>query len=163
MSYSQQNRRPGDANPPVRKPDIPKSVTQAIISGSDDDSVKQLVQKADDIGAWLKEKNFSTSQIRNIFGNVREIEQRAKTLQHTQSSDTTLLPPQSHRELLLLKPKLAYQYGKETKTDAKEAMLLLKDVLSDAIDTVGRDRQRFSHFVDFFEAILAYHRFHGGK
>jgi CRISPR-associated protein Csm2 len=36
-------------------------------------------------------------------------------------------------------------------------------VLSDAIDLVGRDRERFGHFVEFFEAILAYHRFYGGK
>ena len=42
-------------------------------------------------------------------------------------------------------------------------MLRLKQVLTQAIDLVGRDRARFTRFVEFFEAIMAYHKAAGGR
>ena len=72
----------------------------------------------------------------------------------------------TYRELLLIKPKLAYQYGRATNSGGdrkKDGMELLKETLSLAIDQVERDRDRFKRFVEFFEAILAYHRCRGGK
>jgi CRISPR/Cas system CSM-associated protein Csm2 small subunit len=39
----------------------------------------------------------------------------------------------------------------------------LKDVLTWAIDEVGADETKFARFVDFFEAILAYHQAAGGR
>jgi CRISPR-associated protein Csm2 len=58
-----------------------------------------------------------------------------------------------YRELLLLKPKLAYQARR-----AGRGMANLQQVLDPAIGLVGNDRERFQNFVDFFEAIVAYHR-----
>ena len=61
------------------------------------------------------------------------------------------------RELLLLKPKLAYQAAREEKVKP------LADVLEVAIDQVDGRRERFQRFVELFEAILAYHTTYGGK
>lgn len=135
-----------------------------------------LVDTAQHVGDWLKKMDFSTSQIRNVFGVVREIEQRIESLDSQDRSEVDSqqqtegqpqpLPNAAYRDLMLLKPKLAYQYGRagsEGKKNAKDAMGLLQRLLSDSIDLVGRDRDRFTHFVEFFEAILAYHRYYGGK
>jgi CRISPR-associated protein Csm2 len=39
----------------------------------------------------------------------------------------------------------------------------LTGILSEAIALVGSDVRRFRNFMDFFEAILAYHRRYGGR
>ena len=100
------------------------------------------------------------SQIRNIFGTVRMIEQEVKTLE-----DDKPLPIRVQRDLQMLRPKLAYQYGRVQGRDddrKKAAMGALTSILSQAIALVGSDVRRFRNFMDFFEAILAYHRRYGG-
>ena len=42
-------------------------------------------------------------------------------------------------------------------------MKVMSELLSSAIDLVGQDRNRFQNFVDFFEAILAYHTAAGAR
>jgi len=98
---------------------------------------------------------LATSQIRSIFGKVRELEMHVRSL----PSDVTELPEHIHRELQLLRPKLAYQAARAQGKGVK----WLQETLEPAIQLVQRDRQRFRHFVDFFEAILAYHKAYGGQ
>ena len=102
-----------------------------------------LVKEAEQRGQQLA-RNLTTSQIRNIYGAVKKMQMKGGEL------DT--------HKLLMLKPKLAYaakRHGGGVDT--------LKDVLTQAIDLVGKDKEKFSRFVDFFEAILAYHKFYGGN
>ncbi len=117
---------------------------RAIITG---DEPKLLVERAREIGRELS-GSLTKRQIRNIFGAVKEIqmfwqgeEQRAA----------------AYRQLLMLKPRLQYQAGRE------RAVKPLADVLDRAIDYVEDDRERFLRFADFFEAILSYHTAYGGK
>ncbi|NTV62661.1 MAG: type III-A CRISPR-associated protein Csm2 [Oscillochloris sp.] len=137
---------------------------RTIIIGTDTQATEKLIIEAERIGQRLAEMKFATSQIRNIFGIVRTIEQlvdRKELEANPNESPQATLHETAYRDLQLLKPKLAYQYGRATNTPRerkKDAMELLKDTLSLAIDCVGRDRARFTHFVEFFEAILAYHR-----
>ena len=102
-----------------------------------------LVKEAEQQGQQLA-RNLTTSQIRNIYGAVKKMQMKGGEL------DT--------HKLLMLKPKLAYaakRHGGGVDT--------LKDVLTQAIDLVGNDSKKFNRFVDFFEAILAYHRAYGGN
>jgi CRISPR-associated protein Csm2 len=98
-------------------------------------------------------KGHAKSQIRGIFGTVRQIKAGWKDT----DSKANL------RRILLLKPRLAYQAARESKVRP------LSKVLTDAIEVVakGKDaaeqKQRFGYFVDLFEAILAYHTAAGGK
>ena len=54
---------------------------------------------------------------------------------------------------------MVYQAARERGGGVKE----LTNVLTPAIDLVGENRNRFQNFVDFFEAILAYHTAAGGR
>jgi CRISPR-associated protein Csm2 len=102
-----------------------------------------LVKEAEQRGQQLA-RNLTTSQIRNIYSAVKKMQMKGGEL------DT--------HKLLMLKPKLAYaakRHGGGVDT--------LKDVLTQAIDLVGNDSKKFNRFVDFFEAILAYHRAYGGN
>jgi len=130
-----------------------RDTLHAIIVEGD---AQTTVQEAEALGKDLARK-LSTNQIRNIFGTVRRIEmnwpERPKDEAERQSA------AQARRELLLLKPKMAYQAKRERGRGVQQ----LTDILSDAIDLVGEDRARFQNFVDFFEATLAYHKAHGGN
>jgi CRISPR-associated protein Csm2 len=101
-----------------------------------------LVTAAEDLGNRLENRQLKTAQIRKVYGAVKKIQMSDKF----------------HRnDLIMLKPKLAYAAARN------DAVMDLKDALTQAIDRVGDDPQRFKNFVDFFEATLAYHRAAGGK
>ncbi len=116
-----------------------------------------LVTEAEELGKQLFQQRLSTNQIRNIFGTVRRIEMNWPERPQDEAERQRITKAQ--RELLLLKPKMAYQAKRERGRGVKD----LTDVLTQAIDLVEGDRSRFQHFVDFFEATLAYHKAHGGN
>ena len=132
-----------------------KTNLKAIIVEGD---AERTVQVAEKLGQDLAKKHkLSTSQIRNIFGTVRRIEMTWP--EQPEGDEEKQQAAQAQRELLLLKPKMAYQ----AKRERGRGVQTLVQVLSEAIDLVESDRQRFQHFVDFFEAVLAYHKAHGGN
>lgn len=100
-----------------------------------------LVAAAEDLGNKLENRGLKTAQIRKVYGAVKKI----------QMSDEF-----RRNDLVMLKPKLAYAAARDN------AVTDLKDALTQAIDKVGDDQQRFKNFVDFFEATLAYHKAAGG-
>jgi len=110
-----------------------------------------LIERAKQIGKALKDARLSTAQIRGIFGTVRRIEMR-----WTEEASKEIRE-QAMRQLLLLQPKLEYQAKRQKQVEG------LKNVLIPAIQQVQGDRERFGRFVEFFEAILAYHVAAGGK
>ena len=125
-------------------PHPPQEDLRAIIQQGD---ARLMVLWAERIGEVLA-RQMTTSQIRNIFGTARQIEM-------TWSSE----PRAAVRQLVLLKPRLAYQASRER----GKGVGVLRNILTPAIDLVGDSQERFRHFVDFFEAILAYHTAFGGR
>ncbi len=111
------------------------------------DQPKLLVDQAEQIGRALS-GTLTKSQIRNIFGTVRQIQ-----MNWTGEAQKAA----SYRQLLMLKPKINYQAARTREVEP------LADVLDKAIDYVEDNQVRFGRFVDFFEAILAYHTAEGGK
>ena len=136
---------------------IPEQDLRIIIQGNDIESAAKTVEWAEKLGGDLAYKKLTTSQIRTIFGQVRQIEMNWP-LNDVASPRATA----ARRDLLLLKPKLAYQAKREAER-GKRALDDLVQNLTPAIDLVGDSRENFQRFVDFFEAILAYHKAAGGK
>ncbi len=124
-----------------------QQVLRSIIQEGD---ANLLVNVAEDIGKGLA-RQLTTSQIRNVFGTVRQIEMSWSPQADEEEQK------EASRQLLLLKPKLAYQARRER----GKGMEQLAQVLVPAIDLVGTERKNFLRFVEFFEAILAYHTAHG--
>jgi len=111
------------------------------------DGTKMLVEYADQLGNNLA-RQLTTSQIRAIFGEVRRIE-----------GDWKIEPKRAYKNLILLKPKMAYRAKKERGKGVGD----LVAVLDPAIDYVDGKEENFTRFVEFFEAILAYHKAYGGN
>lgn len=128
---------------------------QTIIT--DPEGAQTLVQYADQLGKQLKDNGLTTSQIRALFGEVRQIQ-----AQWEMGGEQQAL---ARRRLTLLKPKMAYRARKER----GRAVQMLVDELEPALDLVIAEKDskqqaaHFQHFVEFFEAILAYHKSYGGN
>lgn len=129
---------------------------------TDANRVDLLVQHANEIGRQLvgypkKEDRLSTSQIRSLFGEVRQIE-----AQWSMGGDNR---KKAYRRMVLLKPKMAYRAKKERKQGVQDLVEILDSALGPVIRETDETRRYvyFSHFVEFFEAILAYHKAAGGN
>jgi CRISPR-associated protein Csm2 len=98
--------------------------------------IEKLVNNAEKLGIHLGKEKMTTSQIRNIYSDVKQM-QKFKPY-----------------ELNLLRPKMAYaaKRNRETKD--------LQEVLDFAIRKID-DENKFEKFKDFFEAIVAYHYKYG--
>ena len=115
-----------------------------------DETAKSMVEYADNLAGQIY-RDVSSSQIRNAYGTVKKLEMQS------------VFDNKAYRELLLLKPKLAYARGR-TDAKKKDNFKKLEDALSAAIDAVDvKEPETFKRFCNFFEAILAYHKAHGGK
>ncbi len=131
---------------------IPKNDLEKIIQGKNPvESAKLMVEWGEKIAQKLRNEDLTSSQIRNLFSQVRRIELSWFSNDEAESQ-------RRYSELLRLKPRIAYQAAR-----AGKAVQLLADVLIPAIDCVDGNRDYFQNFVDFFEAILAYHKALGGK
>ncbi len=135
----------------INESDLRKIVT-------DPDGAEVLVQTADALGKELKNIGLTTSQIRALFGEVRKIEaqwSQAESQGHRQAL----------RRLFLLKPKMAYRARKERGRAVQELVNVLDPALSFVLSEKDPEKQTkaFKRFVEFFEAILAYHKAYGGS
>jgi CRISPR-associated protein Csm2 len=132
---------------------------------TDPDGAETLVRWADTLGRSLKDMGLATNQIRALFGEVRQIQGEWSIAGHRE---------QALRRLILLKPKMAYRQRKER----GQGVRALVEVLGPAVNLVveapprpedappgGKNTQddNFQRFVEFFEAILAYHKAYGGS
>ena len=136
---------------------ISRNDLKTVISSSTPGATRLLIKEAEALGRQLAQgkPELKTSQIRAIFGEVRQIERQLST-------DDAGGQKRALRRLLLIKPKMAYRAARPQGRGVAE----LASVLDPAIDLVagGPDpRENFRRFVDFFEAILAYHKAAGGN
>jgi len=107
------------------------------------------IEKVDTWGETLgrllsKTVDLKTSQIRRIFGEFKKLHNDVKRGQFERG------------RVLLMKPKLAYVAGRH-----EEAKPLV-EVLSEGVKKVI-NAEDYNRIFQFFEAILAYHKYYGGK
>ncbi len=132
MSYGDRGRSEGQ----VRVEDEIKRSIGSLVALKDytGDKIVADAERLAQIRGDLK-----NAQLRNIYGEVKRMEMDFKKTGF------------SRDRLVLLKPKLTYAANK------KREVRPLKEVLTACIDKV-QDEGDFRKFVNFFEAVLAYHR-----
>ena len=102
---------------------------------------------------------LTTSQIRNYFGEVKGIQAKIRKEDFNKHKVS----------FLLLKPKLAYAEARaKSKGRGGSTMLshfrAIMDKAHDAVlSSKSNQKESFQRFVDFLEAVLAYHKVYGGK
>lgn len=127
-----------------------------ISSGADD--AGKMIKFADEAGGRLADKNgtssgLSRSKIRSIYGEIKRI----------QSSGFA----SNHAAFFLLKPKVAYAYGRTLKKkggDGDKYVYWFREIFERAWDAVDVNTPKtYDNFCNLMEAILAYHRVYGGQ
>ena len=130
----------GRRAPGPSRPQVSDARLQEIILQGD---AQSLNEAANDLGEYFasggEREKLSSSQIRNVLDRL----QRMKSFDQNQ--------------LQLLRPLLAYAAGRHG-GKVKD----LQKISDNAIQMVQTDKH-FLNFKNFFEAIVAYHRYHGGK
>ncbi len=130
---------------------------------TDPDGAEKLVYWANRLGKSLKDMGLTTSQIRALFGEVRQIQ-----------AEWSINRRRAFRRLVLLRPKMAYRARKERGKAVEELVAVLDPALDYVIKAQPRPEgqapgtgnnqdDNFQRFAEFFEAILAYHKAYGGQ
>lgn len=110
---------------------------------------KETIAYSEGMGKLLTDEGLTTSQIRNVFGEMRKIQ--------TRGFDNEIA------NFLLLRPKLAYAVGR-MRGKGLQAFYELFKTAYDAVDTNSTTaKAQFDNLLQLMEAVLAYHKFHGGK
>lgn len=126
-----------------------------VSDGADD----EMIIFSEAAGKYLapKYKNdkeaLSKSQIRNVFGEIKRIQQKGIIFQESITS------------FLILKPKVAYANGRNKTI----GMSLFKWIFDEGWEIVNqcKDESRkqivYNNFCNLLESILAYHKAYGGE
>jgi CRISPR-associated protein Csm2 len=135
MNYNRQYS-PQRPNPPETS-NVDEKRIEKILGGD----AFELNKYAEELAqSYMPEKGekLSTSQIRAILTEIQKMKEFNPT------------------QLQLLRPKLAYAAGRH-KGKVKE----FRDLLEVLIKKTNKDN--FANFKNFVEAIVAYHKYYGGK
>lgn len=116
---------------------IEKNINELFPQIFDEKQSKTLVEIAEGLGAYLAKNGLTTSQIRNVYAQLKE-----------KPKDDEI-----ERLVNMLRPLLAY-------AARRKKVKPLQRVLDKALQKVTKEN--YSGFRDFFQAILAYHRYYGG-
>lgn len=120
------------------------------------------VDKAEEVikGLRIKDKNgkliltLTTSKIRNILAMVSEL------YNEVQRQRDTVLSDEMASRVKYLKMRIAYEAGRDEKTVKP---FVQKAELMEEIDKIGKSREKLLTFCNYMEALVAYHKYYGGK
>lgn len=106
---------------------------------------KSMVDFAEEAGKYLKENGLTKSKIRSIYGEIKRIQINGFDKEKA--------------SFYLLRPKMAYAYGRERSNKGLKLFKLIFDESSRFVQNANQ----YENFCNLFEAILAYHKAFGGK
>lgn len=128
------------------------------------DDLKDLIAENLDSIANQKGKDFSkikTNQIRNVYSNINILRTNfrySKTIKDQE--ELKKVYSNINRDLILLKPKLAYAKGRQTNVQPfQEFLFQLIDRTVNSTDP----KLALENFFVMVESIVAYHKYHGGR
>lgn len=134
------NRKPhnngNDNNNTVVKPNIEDYDIKSWITCEADEKTVELAEKA---AKYMGDKGVTTSQIRNIYGEIKRIQMNYEA---------------ERVAFLLLKPKVAYMLARNKNNDG---LKLFNDIFKAAAQYVVND-STYTNFCNMMEALVAYHR-----
>ncbi len=142
MSYVQEH--------PIAESWLTQNITEA--------TVRYAEELAKHLSRGNKDKkvlSLTTNQLRKFFGSVKQLQMKTELKGYNQS------------EMVMLKPKLAYAVGRSHKSNTSYKVFKIDDfrsVIDNAIDIVNGSANKelaFKNFIQFFEAIVAYHKVYG--
>lgn len=135
-----------------------RKVQEAVrdIAGEAEAVVKSLIQPN---RQGREEIPLTKSQIRKFLAAVNALTNKV-AVYRAQSGQMEVLSGSLASEVKYLKVKLAYQTARNRGTVGAFAD---KARLKERIDGIGTDMKKYEEFAHFMEALVAYHKFYGGR
>jgi len=115
---------------------------------------KDYIQKAETIMKDIS-KCITTSKIRGFLSLVSKV----YNVESVRTEDTLL--PESIDTIQMMRIRVVYEAGRDS-TDGVKRFLEKSNILN-YLKSIGDSRQKFISFARYMEALVAYHRFYGGK
>jgi len=111
------------------------------------------------------QNSLTTSQMRNIFGEIKRIEANLDFPSETNTKEwekAKKLFDDHKQKILLLFPKLAYNTARQLEKRRDSRIRQFREVLELALSSV-KNQDQYKRFCQFVEGIVAYHKVYGGK
>ena len=112
-------------------------------------------------------KMVTTSQIRKFLTAVNRVNGKIDQFKNgNKSSASGRIPEDLQMEIKFLKVKLAYQIGRADSGRNRENPVKEfadKSGLIGEIDKIGDSLESYENFARYVEALVAFHKFYGGK
>jgi len=114
------------------------------------DQAEKIISNLRDEKGKIK---LTTSKIRNILSMVSELYNDTQRFREKELSD------EMASRVQYLKMRVAYEAGR----DGTVREFVTKANLLEEIGKIGRDKDRLIVFCHYMEALVAYHRYYGGR
>ena len=129
------------------------------------DTIPDIAAAAEGVIQKLKRDNrdniqLTKSQIRKFLVAVNALTNKIN-MYRTRTEQAAVLSQALAAEVKYLKVKLAYQSAKDNSGSVKD--FVEKARLKDCLDKIGTDLRRYEEFAHYIEALVAYHKFYGGR
>lgn len=131
------------------------------------DRADRVIRELSEEASRNRYKMVTTSQIRKFLTAVNQINGKIDQFKNgikTSASDT--IPEDLQMEIKFLKVKLAYQIGRADAGRNKPNPVrdfADKSGLITEIDKIGNSLGKYENFARYVEALVAFHKFYGGK
>lgn len=104
-----------------------------------------------------RDKKITTSKIRGLLSGMSDIYNDVVRVEGEE------LPQDIVDRIQYLKVQFVYEYGRDDKKDGSVRRFINKSKILNKIDQIGTSKKKFIEMERYMEALVAYHRFYGGK
>lgn len=102
-------------------------------------------------------KKITTSKIRGLLSGMSDIYNDVVRVEGEE------LPQDIVDRIQYLKVQFVYEYGRDDKKDGPVRRFINESKILNKIDQIGTSKKKFIEMERYMEALVAYHRFYGGK
>ncbi len=103
------------------------------------------------------DKKITTSKIRGLLSGMSDIYNDVVRVEGEE------LPQDIVDRIQYLKVQFVYEYGRDDKKDGPVRRFINESKILNKIDKIGTSKKKFIEMERYMEALVAYHRFYGGK
>ena len=104
-----------------------------------------------------RDKKITTSKIRGLLSGMSDIYNDVVRVEGEE------LPQDIVDRIQYLKVQFVYEYGRDDKKDGPVRRFIKESKILNKIDKIGTSKKKFIEMERYMEALVAYHRFYGGK
>ena len=104
-----------------------------------------------------RDKKITTSKIRGLLAGMSDIYNDVVRVEGEE------LPQDIVDRIQYLKVQFVYEYGRDDKKDGSVRRFINESKILNKIDQIGTSKKKFIEMERYMEALVAYHRFYGGK